>query len=51
MKVSGQLHTQAALPPGTEPLYPLVRRLGGTQSWSENSAKVKHSQPPPGFET
>jgi hypothetical protein len=32
MEVSGQLHAQAALPPGKSPWYPLDRRLGGPQS-------------------
>jgi hypothetical protein len=31
----GQLHTPAALPPGTDPQYPLDGRLGVPQSWPE----------------
>jgi len=32
MKVSGQLHTPAALPQGKSPWYPLDRRLGGPRT-------------------
>jgi hypothetical protein len=31
MRVGGQLHAPAALPPGKETQYPLYRRLGGPQ--------------------
>jgi len=36
MEVRGQLHALAASPlPGKSPHYPLDKRLGGPQSWSE----------------
>jgi hypothetical protein len=50
MEVSGQLHAPAALLPGKEPLYPLDRRLGGTQSRSGRSGEEKNSQPSPRIE-
>jgi len=28
-EASGQLHAQVSLPPGTQPSYPLDKRLGG----------------------
>jgi len=34
MEVGGQHHVAAALPPGMTQ-YPLYRRLGGQQDWSE----------------
>ena len=45
MKVGGQRHAPAALPPG-KTRYPLYRRLGGPQS---HSGQIKIS-PPPGFD-
>jgi hypothetical protein len=39
MKVSGRLHTPAALFPGKEPLYPLDRKLGGPQSRSGHNGE------------
>jgi hypothetical protein len=41
MEVSGQLHAPAALPQGTNPWYPLVRRLGIPQSLSGHGGKKK----------
>jgi hypothetical protein len=49
MKVSGQLHAPAALPPGKEPLVP-IRRLGGHQNVSERDGEENNSQPLPGLE-
>jgi hypothetical protein len=46
MRVGGQRHTPAALPPGMT-RYPLYRRLGGPQSRYGNVRKIS---PPPGFE-
>jgi hypothetical protein len=43
--MSGQLHAQAALPPGKESQYPLDRRLGRPQSRSERH-EVKILLPP-----
>jgi hypothetical protein len=39
MEMSGQLHDMATLPLGKQPRYPLVRRLGGPQSWTGCSSK------------
>jgi hypothetical protein len=50
MEVSGQLHAPAALPPGKEPWYPLVRRLAGPHSRSGRGGEEKNSQPLPGLE-
>jgi hypothetical protein len=50
MKVSGQFHAPAALPPGKYPWYPLDRRLGGSQSRSGRGGEEKNSRPPPGIE-
>jgi hypothetical protein len=47
MKVSGQLHTPAALPQGKNPWYPLHRRLGGLQSRFGRGGEEKNSQPLP----
>jgi hypothetical protein len=47
MRVGGQLHAQAALPPGKETLYPLSRRLVGPQGWSGQVLKIS---PPTGFD-
>jgi hypothetical protein len=41
LKVSGQLHAPAALPPGKSPWYPFYRRLGGPWSWSGRYGEVK----------
>jgi len=49
MEVNGQLHTPAALSPGKESLYPLDRRLDGTQSSSGRGGEDKNSQPPLGM--
>jgi hypothetical protein len=45
MDVSGQLHTQATLPLGNEPWYPLDRRVGRPHSWSGCGAKEKYACP------
>jgi hypothetical protein len=37
-------------PQGESPLYPLDRRLGGTQCRSRRGGEEKNSQPQPGFE-
>jgi hypothetical protein len=50
MEVSGQLHVPAALPRRKSPLYPLDRRLGGSQSRSGCGGEEKNFQPPPGIE-
>jgi hypothetical protein len=47
VEVSGQLHSPAALPPGKESLYPLERRLGGSQG---HGGEEKNSQTPLGIE-
>jgi hypothetical protein len=47
MRVGGQLHAPAALPPGNETQYPLYRRLGGHQG---RSGRVRKISPPPGFD-
>jgi hypothetical protein len=49
MGVSGQLHALAALPQGKIPRYPLDRRLGGPQNWSELGGEKKNSQSLPGM--
>jgi len=36
MEVSDHLHAPAASSPGTGPLYPLDRRLGGPQRWKNS---------------
>jgi hypothetical protein len=51
MKVSGQLHIPAALPPGQSPWYPLHRRLGGPQSRSGRGGEEKNSKLLPALET
>jgi hypothetical protein len=50
MKVSGQLHTPAALPQEESHWYPLDRRLGGPQSCSGHGGEENNFQPPPGIE-
>jgi hypothetical protein len=45
--VGGQCHPPAAPPPGRT-RYPLYRRLGGPQGWSE---RVRKNSPPTGFYT
>jgi hypothetical protein len=50
MKVSGELHTSAALPRGKEPQYPLDRRFDEPQNWSgicgeENILHYRESNP------
>ena len=45
MRVGGQRHAPAALPPGNT-RYPLYRRLGGPQG---RSGLVRKKSPPPGF--
>jgi hypothetical protein len=50
MEVSGRLHAPAALPQGNSPLYPLDRRLDGSQSRSGRGGEDKNSQPMPGLE-
>jgi hypothetical protein len=49
---SGKIHTPAALPPEKELQYPLDRRLGGPQRYSECSCVEQNipSLPLPGFE-
>ena len=46
MKVVGQRHASAALPPGMT-RYPLYRRLGGLQC---RFGRVLKISPPPGFD-
>ena len=46
MKVGGQRHAPAALPPG-ETRYLMYRRLGGPQS---RSGQVRKISPSPGFD-
>jgi hypothetical protein len=46
MRMDGQLHSPAALPPG-KTWYPLYRRLGGSHC---QSGQVQKIMPPPGFE-
>ena len=46
MRVGGQRHAPAALPPGMT-RYPLYRRLGGPQG---RSGRVLKISPPPGFD-
>jgi hypothetical protein len=46
----GQLYASAALPPGKDQWYPLDRRLGGPQRWSEHGGEEKNSQPLLGLE-
>jgi hypothetical protein len=50
MKMSGEIHTPVALPPGKETQYPLDRSLGGFQSRSGFGCEEKKSQPLPGLE-
>ena len=45
--VRGQRHAPAALYPPGKTLYPLYRRLGGPQGWSEQVRKIT---PPLGFD-
>ena len=45
MRVGGQRHAPAALPPG-KTRYPVCRRLGGPQG---QSGEVQKILPPPGF--
>jgi hypothetical protein len=47
MRVGGQLHAPAALPPGKETRYPLYRRLGRPQG---RSGRLRKILPPPGFD-
>jgi len=47
MRVGGQSHDPAALPPGKEIGYPLCRRLGLPQG---RSGLVRKILPPPGFD-
>jgi hypothetical protein len=46
MRVGGQRHAPAVLPPG-KTRYPLCRRLGGAQG---RSGRVRKISPPPGFD-
>jgi hypothetical protein len=46
MRVGGQLHAPAALPPGMT-RYPLYRRLGGPKG---RSGRVRKISPPPAFD-
>jgi len=46
MRVGGQRHVPAALPPGIT-RYPLYRRLGGHQ---RRSGRLRKILPPPGFD-
>jgi hypothetical protein len=50
MEMSGQLHVPVALPTGTDPRYPLDKRLGEHQSWSGRCGKDKNLLPLPGIE-
>jgi hypothetical protein len=43
MEVSGQFHAPAVLPPGKEPLCPLVKRFVGPESRSERDGEGKIS--------
>ena len=47
MRVGGQRHAPAALPPGKETRYPLYRRPGGPQG---RSGRVRKVSSPPGFD-
>jgi hypothetical protein len=47
MRVGGQLHVPAALPPGKETRYPLYRRLLWPQ---DRSGRVRKISPLPGFD-
>jgi hypothetical protein len=47
MRVGGQLHAPAALPPGKRLRYPFYRRLGGPQG---RSGRVRKISPPQGSE-
>jgi hypothetical protein len=47
MRVGGQRHAPAALPPGKETRYPLYRRLGGPQG---RSGRLRKISPPPGID-
>jgi hypothetical protein len=42
MEESGLLHALVGLPLVKEPQYPLDRRLGGPQSWSEHGGEEKN---------
>jgi hypothetical protein len=42
MELSGQFDILAALPWVKKPWYPLNRRLGGPQSWSERLEEEKN---------
>jgi hypothetical protein len=50
MEVSGQLHTQAALLPGKEPLLPIGQEAGIPQSRSGRGGEEKNSHPLQGLE-
>jgi len=45
MEVSGEIRDPAALIPRKEPLVPIDRRLGGSQSRSGCGGEEKNSQP------
>jgi hypothetical protein len=47
MRVGGQFHAPAALPPGKETRYPLYRKLGGPQG---RSGRVRKISPLPGMD-
>jgi hypothetical protein len=49
--MSGQLHMPAGFSPAKEPLYPLDRRLGGSQSWSGHGSEENKSLSLPRIET
>jgi len=46
MEGTGHFHAPAALPWGKSPWYPLDRRLGGPQRWSEHSGEEKNIPTP-----
>jgi hypothetical protein len=50
MEVSCHIHAPVTLPQGNCPQYPLYRRLGGLQSWSECCGEEKNSQSLSGIE-
>jgi hypothetical protein len=50
MELSDQLHAPPLYSQGKSPLYPMDRRLGGTQSLSGYGGEEKHFQPLTGMD-
>lgn len=44
-EIRRRLHSAAALPPGNEPLYPLDKELGGSQSHLERGVSIGNRSP------